>query len=285
MEKEYLNSLMKIKIKGIPRTNRTGVDTKSLFGDISLSYKKINKKFPAITTKKLAWNAVVSELLWFLEGSTDERRLAEIQYGTRDITKTTIWTQNADNQGIELGYENSESKKELGPIYGKQWRDFNGVDQIQSLIYSLKNDPYSRRHILSAWNVSDIDKMALPPCHLVSQFYVDNKNRLYCHLYQRSADMFLGIPFNIASYSLLTSILAKICGYTPYKFSISIGDAHIYKNHETQIMKQTSRIPFKEPKLVLPNFYDLDSLLSCKIQDFILKDYKFHPPISAKMAI
>ena len=285
MEKEYLHSLWYINHLGIHRPNRTGIDTKSVFGEINLSFTKIEKKFPAITTKKLAWNAVVSELLWFLEGSTDERRLAEIQYGTRDTTKNTIWTQNANKQGVELGYLNTNIIKELGPIYGRQWRDFNGIDQISNLINSLKNDPFSRRHILTSWNVADISKMALPPCHLLSQFYVDNYNRLYCHLYQRSADMFLGVPFNIASYSLLTNILAKICGYKAYKFSMSIGDAHIYVNHIDQIKEQTSRNIYKAPSLILPEFNDLDSLLSCKPKDFILKNYKFHPPISAKMAV
>ena len=217
--KEYLSALEHILQTGKDRKDRTGIGTKGVFG-YQMRFD-LKEGFPAVTTKKLAWKSVVSELLWFLEGSTDERRLAEIHYGKkrRDLVeKNTIWTANADKQGRELGYTNTETTKELGPIYGNQWRSWSAnnktTDQIKEVIHNLKKDPYGRRHIVSAWNALDIDRMALPPCHTMFQFYVQNK-RLSCQLYQRSADMFLGVPFNIASYSLLTCILAQILNLKP----------------------------------------------------------------------
>ena len=200
--KQYLELLEKILSEGSERQERTGIGTLSIFG-AQLRFD-LNEGFPAVTTKKLAWKGVVSELLWFIEGSDDERRLAEIRFGKdraelADLAKyKTIWTDNADHQGKNLGYENSEYKKLLGPIYGVQWRSWDKHDQLHQLIQNLKSNPMSRRHILSAWNVAEIENMALPPCHVMSQFYVDNQNRLSCHMYQRSADMFLGVPFNLS---------------------------------------------------------------------------------------
>ena len=208
--KAYLDLLKYILENGENKDDRTNTGTISSFGH-QLDFD-LESGFPAVTTKSLAWKGVVSELLWFLEGSDDERRLAEIRFnrdrsGLTDLEKySTIWTDNADKQGKELGYENNDLKKLLGPVYGVQWRNWAGKDQIKELIEGLKKSPDSRRHILSAWNVGEIDKMALPPCHVMSQFYI-NKNSISCHMYQRSADMFLGVPFNIASYALLLSCL------------------------------------------------------------------------------
>ena len=203
--KAYLDLLKYIIENGDEKEDRTNTGTISSFGH-QLEFN-LEHGFPAVTTKSLAWKGVVSELLWFLEGSDDERRLAEIRFNKdrselKDLEKfSTIWTDNADNQGKELGYTNSETEKILGPVYGVQWRDWSGKDQIKDLLRNLKENPDSRRHILSAWNVSEIDKMALPPCQVMSQFYISNKS-ISCHMYQRSADMFLGVPFNIASYAL-----------------------------------------------------------------------------------
>ena len=280
---QYLQSLQDILDRGDVRKDRTGVGTQGIFG-YQMRFD-MREAFPAVTTKRLAWRSVVSELLWFLEGSTDERRLAEILYGTRNIDKKTIWTANADNQGKALGYENWEDVKELGPVYGKQWRDFGGKDQIMDLITDLKENPYSRRHILTAWNPGELDRMALPPCHLLAQFYVSNDGELSCHMYQRSADMFLGVPFNIASYALLTHIIAKLAGLKVGEFVHSIGDAHIYLNHVDQVKQQLSRKPVKGPTLVMPEFETLDELLQLTVDDFELTNYFPMPTIKAPMAV
>ena len=238
-----------------------------------------------------AWKGVVSELLWFIEGSDDERRLAEIRFGKErgeltDLAKyKTIWTDNADHQGKNLGYENNEYKKLLGPIYGVQWRSWDKHDQLQQLIQNLKSNPMSRRHILSAWNVAAIENMALPPCHVMSQFYVDNQNRLSCHMYQRSADMFLGVPFNIASYALLTHILAKICDLKVGDFVHTFGDAHIYLNCIEQVKEQIKRKPLPLPKLQMPEIKTLEALQNASLDDFVLNNYQHHEALTAPMAI
>lgn len=281
--KQYHDQLKQILEHGEVRTDRTGTGTKSMFG-MQARYN-LQNGFPAITTKKLAWKSVVSELLWFLEGSTDERRLAEIHYGTRDSSKKTIWTANADNQGVALGYENNDKVKELGPCYGKQWRNFGGVDQITTLIQNIENDPFSRRHILSAWNVGELDQMALPPCHLLAQFHVNNDYKLSCQLYQRSADFGLGVPFNIASYALLTHMLAQIVGLKVGEFMHTIGDAHIYLNHIDAVQEQLTREIFPGPKLLMPEFTTLDELLLTSVDQYQLVGYKSHPPIKMDMAV
>ena len=286
--KAYIDLLTYILENGDRKEDRTNTGTISSFGH-QLSFD-LSKGFPAVTTKSLAWKGVVSELLWFLEGSSDERRLAEIRFNKSreeltDLNKfSTIWTDNADNQGKNLGYENTEIKKELGPVYGVQWREWDGKDQIKDLLQNLKDNPDSRRHILSAWNVGKIDTMALPPCHVMSQFYV-NEGTISCHMYQRSADMFLGVPFNIASYALLLSIFGEILGLQPKKFIHSFGDAHIYLNSLDQVREQISREPFDLPTLVMPKLNSLDDLPSCSIDDFKLNNYEHHPAIKAKMAI
>ena len=283
--KTYLNAVGNILANGKLKGDRTGTGTIGVFG--YQMHFDLEKGFPAVTTKTLAWKSVVSELLWLLEGSTDERRLAELRYGLpRDelVDKTTIWTANADAQGVALGYENTDTVKELGPVYGEQWRDCNGVDQIAQIIEQIKTDPDSRRIILNAWNVSEIDKMALPPCHALAQFYVVD-GKLSCQLYQRSADMFLGVPFNIASYSLLTHMLASITGLKVGEFVWTGGDCHIYQNHMPQVLQQLSRKPAKSPVLVMPEFASLEEVLNSSIEDYVLENYAPLPTIKAEMAV
>lgn len=302
--KQYHQLLEEILNEGEERLDRTGVGTKSLFGK-QLRFN-LKEGFPAITTKKLAWKAVVGELLWFIEGSGDERRLAEITHGSRE-GNVTIWTPNA-----LAPYWKSKAKYEgdLGRVYGVQWRhyrklikreagsyedDFGNsykrtslvqvkhVDQVQQLLDSLQNDPYSRRHILSAWNPGELDEMALPPCHVLCQFFVNKNNELSCHMYQRSVDVFLGLPFNIASYALLTHLIANHCSFTVNELIISTGDTHIYNDHVEQVKEQLSRTEFSLPTLVLnPNKKDLFSM---KMEDIKLEGYQSHGPIKAKMAV
>ncbi len=286
--KAYLDLLQFILENGDKKEDRTNTGTISSFGH-QLAFD-LEDGFPAVTTKSLAWKGVVSELLWFLEGSDDERRLAEIRFGKDrseliDLSKySTIWTDNADNQGKQLGYENTEYKKNLGPVYGVQWRNWGGIDQIANLLENLHKNPDGRRHILSAWNVGDIEKMALPPCHVMSQFYVNN-GTISCHMYQRSADMFLGVPFNIASYALLLCIFGKILNLKPKKFVHSFGDAHIYMNSVDQVKEQLSRTPMKPPELSIPQINSLKDISNYEIVDFKLLNYEHHPAITAKMAI
>ena len=286
--KAYLDLLEYIIKNGEKKEDRTNTGTISSFGH-QIEFD-LEDGFPAVTTKSLAWKGVVSELLWFLEGSNDERRLAEIRFNKdrselSDLEKfSTIWTDNADSQGKDLGYVNTDTEKILGPVYGVQWRDWSGIDQINELLNSLKNNPDSRRHILSAWNVSELNKMALPPCHVMSQFYISN-GMISCHMYQRSADMFLGVPFNIASYALLLSIFAEILNLKPKRFIHSFGDAHIYLNSIDQVKEQISREPKPLPILKIPNLNSIEDLKNFKVDDFTLENYNPHPPIKARMAV
>jgi len=276
---QYLEAIQCIMDDGQDVSDRTGVGTRTIFG-YQMRFD-LMESFPAVTTKKLAWKSVVGELLWFLEGSTSDSRLAEITHG--DKTKNTIWTANANKQGKALGYTDGE----LGPVYGSQWRDFNGdgVDQIKTIIHQIKNDPDSRRIILSAWNPSQIDIMTLPPCHTMCQFRVINGS-LSCQLYQRSADMFLGVPFNIASYSLLTHMLAQICNLRVGEFIWTGGDCHIYQNHFDQVQQQLERSPTrKRPILVMPSFDNLEQLLNTKTEEYKLVGYNPMDTIKAPMAV
>lgn len=296
--KQYQELVGKILSEGVDSSNRTGVGTKSIFGH-QMRFD-LSEGFPAVTTKKLAWKAVVAELLWFIEGSTDERRLAELTYeNTRDqlVDKTTIWTANADNQGVELGHYNDEYIKELGPIYGYNWRNFDyysnsnlGVDQLQNIIQMIKQDPDSRRIILSAWNPLLLHAMTLPPCHVMIQFRVIG-GKLHSQMYQRSADVGLGVPFNIASYSLMTHLLAQECGLDVGEFIHTIGDAHIYNNHISAMEEVMARDPLPLPKLVIDKSFNLiDGMTYRKfpinsVSKFTLDGYTTHPEIKMTMAV
>ena len=286
--KQYLDALQYILDNGEDVSDRTGVGTRTVFG-YQMRFPLSHSEFPAVTTKRLAWKSVVGELLWFLEGSIDERRLAEITFekSRNDlIDKKTIWTANADAQGKDLGYINTTHTKHLGPVYGSQWRNFNGdgVDQIHNIIRQLTTEPDSRRIILSAWNPSKLEEMALPPCHTLAQFKVIN-GKLSCQLYQRSADMFLGVPFNIASYSLLTHMLAQICGLELGEFIWTGGDCHIYQNHFEQVKQQLEREPMKGPTLDMPEFENIAELLETKPSDYKLIGYNPMDSIKAPMAV
>ncbi len=275
--KNYLDALKYCYENGDFVKSRAG-NVKKAFG-YQMRFN-LEDGFPAVTTKKLAWKAVVSELLWFLEGSNDERRLAEILYEDKRENledKKTIWTQNA-----EADYWKDKSKfiGDVGKIYGVQWRNFNGVDQIHLLIEGLKKNPNSRRHILTAWNPSELNEMSLPPCHAFSQFFVSNK-KLSCQLYQRSCDMFLGVPFNIASYSLLIHIIAEECKLGVGDFVHSLGDFHIYEEHFDQVKIQLTRKARQLPTLeFLPK-----KMSDYKTSDFELHNYDPHPKILAPMNV
>ena len=281
MELDYLDLCEYILEKGIATDDRTGVGTLSLFGE-QLRFD-LTAGFPAVTTKKLMWRSVVAELIWFIEGSCDERRLTEIQFGTRDESKKTIWTANAT---ADYWIPKARFDGDLGRVYGVQWRKWKNsygeeIDQLQELIKGLKKDPNSRRHIITAWNPGELDKMALPPCHAFMQFYLRN-NVLSCQMYQRSADVFLGVPFNIASYALLTHLIAKEIGAGVGDLILTFGDVHIYKNHIDAVKEQMTRKPYDFPTLDISN---VNSLYSFTVDDCKLVNYESHPTIKADMAV
>jgi len=287
----YLEALQKIMDEGVDRNDRTGTGTRSVFAH-QMRFD-LSAGFPAVTTKKLAWKAMTSELLWFLEGSQDERRLAEILYGKpREELKDkkTIWTANAN---ADYWKDNPYCKHNgaLGKVYGVQWRNWKKpldrvpvhyVDQIAQVIESIKNDPDSRRHVVTAWNPGELDQMALPPCHMIFQFYVAN-GKLSCHMTQRSCDMFLGVPFNIASYALLTHMIAQVCGLKVGELVLTLGDAHIYHNHFDQVKQQLERVPGPLPTLWLnPDIKDIDDFT---MDDMRLDGYYPQESIKADMAV
>lgn len=264
--KQYLNLLSDILEKGIEKEDRTGTGTISMFG-YQMRFD-LEEGFPLITTKKAHMKSIIHELLWFLSGDTN------IQYLTENNVR--IWNEWADENG------------DLGPVYGYQWRhwqDKNGKehDQIKELIQNLKVNPFSRRHIVSAWNVGDIDEMALPPCHSFMQFYVSKDMKLSCQLYQRSADAFLGVPFNIASYGLLTMMIAQVCGFGLGDFVHTLGDAHIYTNHLDQVKLQLTREPKALPTMNINK--EITSIFDFKFEDFTLENYEAHPHIKGKVAV
>ena len=284
--KQYQELLHYILENGEEKDDRTSIGTYSIFG-YNLRFD-LNNGFPAVTTKKLAWKSVVGELLWFIEGSGDERRLAEITHGSRDGT-VTIWTPNAL---APYWKHKAQYEGDLGRVYGVQWRDWQkpfygttgfGVDQLQILINGIKTDPNSRRHILTAWNPGELDQMALPPCHILCQFYVSKSGKLSCHMYQRSVDVFLGLPFNIASYALFTHMIAQVCGLGVGELIISTGDTHIYKDHIDPVKEQLTREPLSLPKLVLNS--DIKSIDDFTMDDIRLEGYEHHGTIKAKMAV
>ena len=302
--KKYLELLKDILENGETKDDRTGTGTISVFGR-NLRFD-LRRNFPAVTTKKLAWKACVGELLWFIEGTGDERRLAELTHGTRDGV-TTIWTPNA-----LAPYWKSKAKFEgdLGRVYGVQWRHWltpvthksevfmdefgatynrkgsihhKEVDQLKNLIEGIQQDPNGRRHILTAWNPGELDQMALPPCHIMCQFYVNKNKELSCHMYQRSVDVFLGLPFNIASYALLTHLIAQVCGLGVAELIISTGDTHIYSNHVEQVKEQLSREPLQLPTLKINHaIKNIDDFLP---EDIELIDYTCYTAIKADMAV
>ena len=286
--KQYLDLLQHILDNGIVKEDRTGTGTKAVFG-YQMRFD-LSNGFPLVTTKKTFLKGIISELLWFIEGSTDERRLAEIHYGDKReniIGKNTVWTANADAQGKALGYTNTETIKELGPVYGAQWRSWMGAsgkayDQLADVINQIKTNPDSRRIILNAWNVAEIDNMALPPCHTFFQFYVAN-GKLSCQLYQRSADVFLGVPFNIASYALLTMMIAQVCDLEVGDFVHTFGDAHIYSNHMDQVNLQLSRTPHNLPSMKINS--EVKDINDFKMSDFELLGYECDESIKAVMAV
>ena len=262
--KQYLDLLQHILDYGVDKGDRTGTGTRSVFG-YQMRFN-LQSGFPALTTKNLHLKSIIYELLWFLQGNTNVKYLQN--NGVR------IWNEWADEEG------------ELGPVYGAQWRswptaDGNTIDQISDVIQAIQQDPDSRRLIVSAWNVGEIEKMALPPCHLLFQFYVAD-GKLSCQLYQRSADVFLGVPFNIASYSLLTLMVAQVCGLKPGDFVHTLGDTHLYLNHLEQTREQLTREPFSLPQMrINPEVKEIDQF---QYKDFELVNYQAHPSISAKIS-
>ena len=289
--KQYLDALRDILETGNKRPDRTGVGTISKFG-VQLRFD-LTEGFPAVTTKKLAWKSVVSELLWFIEGSGDEFRLRELLHGDRYSEKGTIWTANAQAD-YWVNKRLQRHPGDLGRIYGVQWRRWrkplvrvNKVvlqnhDQLIELINGIKEDPYGRRHIISAWNPGELDQMALPPCHILSQFYVNN-GKLSCQMYQRSADMFLGVPFNIASYALFTHMIAQVCNLEVDELVLAIGDAHIYLNSIDAINEQLSREPMPLPKLWLNP--EIETITDFSMEDISLIGYESHGVLKVPMAV
>lgn len=263
--KQYLDLLKTILDKGIQKHDRTGTGTISYFG-YQMRFN-LQDGFPLVTTKKVHLKSIIYELLWFLNGDTNVKYLQD--HGVR------IWNEWADANG------------DLGPVYGYQWRhwrtpDGREIDQIANLIEGLKKNPDSRRHIVSAWNPADVDNMALPPCHTMFQFYVVD-GRLSCQLYQRSGDTFLGIPFNIASYALLTMMVAQVCGFKLGDFVHTIGDAHIYLNHIEQVKLQLSRNPYPLPTMKINS--KVKDIFSFKYEDFTLENYQCHPTIKGEISV
>jgi len=263
--RQYLNLLSHLLDTGNPRADRTGTGTLSRFG-YQMRFN-LAEGFPVVTTKKVHLKSIIHELLWFLKGDTNVKYLQD--------NGVKIWNEWAGEDG------------ELGPVYGHQWRSWSApdgreIDQISQVIEQIKNNPLSRRLIVNAWNVGDLDKMKLPPCHLLFQFYVNN-GKLSCQLYQRSADVFLGVPFNIASYALLTLMVAQVTGLQPGDFVHTFGDAHIYNNHLEQVKLQLSREPFPLPQMKINP--EVKSIFDFKFEDFELVNYQAHPHIKGEVSV
>ncbi len=262
---QYLDLLKHVMAEGAVKTDRTGTGTQSVFG-FQMRFD-LQKGFPLVTTKKLHTKSIIHELLWFIKGDTNIKYLKD--------NGVNIWNEWADKNG------------NLGPVYGKQWRswatpDGKSIDQLSQVIEMIKKNPDSRRMMVSAWNVSDVSKMALPPCHALFQFYVAD-GKLSCQLYQRSADIFLGVPFNIASYALLTLMVAQVCGLKPGTFVHTLGDAHIYANHKEQVTLQLTREPHELPVMKINPL--IKSIFDFKYEDFFLSGYNPHPHIKAAVAV
>jgi thymidylate synthase len=307
-ETQYLNLVRDILDNGEKRDDRTGFGTQAVFGR-QLQFD-VSQHFPLITTKRVPFKSVLSELLWFIEGSSDERRLAEILHGSRDLDKKTIWSPNAEST-TGSKYK-PEFYGDLGRVYGKQWRSWvnttvvrvgddaewvdhgNGtethfnatvqtrkIDQLADIVDKLKNKHTDRRIIMTAWNPGELDQMALPPCHMFCQFYLTNNKVLHCQMYQRSVDTFLGLPFNIASYALLMYIVADQVGATPGVLTMCLGDTHLYLNSIDGAKEMLARTPCHPPTLKIAKAKDINSY---KMSDFVLQDYQCHSPIKVEMA-
>ncbi len=309
VDKEYLKLCTEILERGTSKDDRTGVGTKSIFG-YQMRFD-LAKGFPLLTTKKINFNLVWSELLWFIKGDTNIKFLLENNNNIWNEWAFKKWVESSEYSGVDMtdfGHrvltdknfaeeykkemtnfknkiltDDSFAKKygDLGNVYGKQWRNFDGVDQLKTLVEQIKENPTSRRLILSAWNPSEVDTMALPPCHTMFQFYVLD-GKLSCQLYQRSGDVFLGVPFNIASYALLTMLIAKECNLQLGEFVHTLGDAHIYNNHIEQVKEQLSREPYELPSVKIADF---NSIFDLKIEDVKLEGYNSHPFIKAPIAV
>lgn len=287
--KQYIDLCNYILNNGVKKDDRTGTGTISVFG-YQMRFN-LGEGFPLLTTKKVHLKSIIHELLWFISGSTNIKYLVDNDVRIWNDWPYDLYKKSPDFQGetieefaakIKESDEFAKKYGNLGPVYGKQWRDFNGVDQLSNLIEQIKTNPNSRRLIISAWNPAEVDKMALPPCHSFMQFYVA-EGKLSCQLYQRSADVFLGLPFNIASYALFTMMIAQVCGLEPGDFVHTLGDAHIYLNHLDQVNKQIKRSLRPLPKMVInPN---VKSIFDFKYEDFTLLNYNPHSGIKGKVAV
>ena len=285
LEYQYLNLIKKIINQGNSIKTRNG-NVKSIFGS-QMRFSLENNNIPLITTKKLSWKVCLKELLWFVNGNTSNEILKN--------QNVKIWNGNASREFLNSRGLYHLKEDDLGPIYGHQWRYYNakydnceqdytgkGIDQLQNSIDLLKKEPYSRRNIITAWNPEQLDEMALPPCHILMQFNVSDQNKLSLSLYQRSADIALGVPFNIASYSFLTYMIANVCNLEPKEFIYTIGDAHIYEEHIEHLQEQMEKEPYKFPQLKLNDKTNIDDFV---LSDFKIENYKYHPTIKMKMII
>lgn len=287
---QYLNLIEHVLENGKFKNDRTNTGTYSVFGH--QSRYDLSKGFPLVTTKKTHLKSIIHELLWFISGDTNIKYLVDNDVRIWNEWPYVTYKKSAEYQGetlaefaekIKTDAEFAKAHGDLGPVYGRQWRDFSGVDQLAGLIDQLKNDKSSRRLIVSAWNPPLLSQMALPPCHCFMQFYVSDDNKLSCQLYQRSADIFLGVPFNIASYSLFTMMLAQVCDLGLGDFVHTLGDAHIYTNHIDQVKEQITRKPYPLPTMKINP--DVKSIFDFKYEDFELVDYEAHPHIKGPVAI
>ncbi len=291
--KQYLDLCHYILENGEDRSDRTGTGTRSVFG-YQTRYD-LRKGFPLLTTKKMFLRPIAEELLWFIKGDTNIKYLVDRnvkiwnEWPYEDFKKSEDFHGETLDEFVQKIKEDAlfaQKHGNLGPVYGAQWRNFNyeGVDQLSKLVDSLKNNPFSRRHIICAWNPAQVDDMALPPCHAFLQFYVSNDQKyLSCQLYQRSADVFLGVPFNIASYALMTAMLAQVCGYQPKEFIHTMGDAHIYKDHFDVVKTQISREPLPQCKLVLNP--EIRSIFDFTIDDIKIENYQCHGKLVGKVSV
>ena len=288
---QYLDLCRHVLEHGEKREDRTGTGTISTFG-YQMRFD-LTKGFPLLTTKKVFYRGIFEELLWFLSGNTNIKPLVDKKVGIWNEWPYDKYSKSPDFKGETLeefiekirdDQEFADKYGDLGPVYGKQWRDYNGVDQITQLIEGIKNNPFSRRHLVVAYNPSEVKDMALPPCHSLFQFYVSaDGKKLSCQLYQRSGDVFLGVPFNIASYSLLLAMVAQVCDLEPYEFIHTFGDVHIYLNHLDQINEQLSRTPRPLPKLVLNK--DVKNIFDFKYEDIKIEDYDPYPAIKGAVSV